>query len=273
MAPSDGPIVTAAGASQGAEVTAALEPTRGRRGRSRRFYSSLVVIVASVIVVIAVVVDVETHIAKPSPTPITASDGTVTRTLPWEPGLGDMGGPSQVYPTINVTSSFAKNGSVGASMFNMSVLPWINNEGTDGYFEWFVVQVSGAVLTSVNPSTVSFGMNDFDSGTTDLTANVILAAGLNDINVSSLSEAYASQHSNTGFIGLGALSLQVAILNESTARATSSQHLFHFSAGLYLLAQVPPQNQSIGDTYDISATLGGMSEPVFCLLAVQMPPL
>jgi hypothetical protein len=231
------------------------------------------VIVAIIIVVIAVVVKVETQTPKPSPTPITASDGTVARTLPWQPGPADTGGPSQVYPTIDVTSSFTKNGSVGASVFNMSVLPWINNEGSDGYFEWFVVQVSGAVLTSVSPSTVTFGMNDFESGSANLTANIIPGTGLNYTNVSSLSSAYASQHSASGFTGRGALSLHVAILNESTARSTSSQQLFRFSAGLILVATVPPQNQTIGDIYDISATLGGMSEPVFCLLTVQMPAL
>ncbi|HEY1198802.1 MAG TPA: hypothetical protein VGG32_08770 [Thermoplasmata archaeon] len=231
------------------------------------------VIAVIIVVLLAVVIDVETQRASPSPTPITASDGTVSRMLPWESALGINGGPSYVYQTINVTSSFVKNGTVGTSTFDMSVATWVNNEGSDGYLETFQIQVTGAISASVSPSSVDSAMNDLDSRTTNLTAGVSPVAGLNDTNVSSPYAAYASQWSNTWFHGLGKLSLQVDIVNESQAQESPTLDLFRFAVGLQLMVELSPQNQTVGNTYNISATLEGMSEPVYCLLEVQMPAL
>jgi hypothetical protein len=177
-----------------------------------------------------------------------------------------------VYPTINVTSSFVKNGTADTSTFNMSVATWVNNHGSDGYVEWFQLQVTAAVSTSVSPSSVDLGMNDLESPTPILTAGVAPVPG-NDTNVSSPNAAYASQRGTTWFNGMGKLSLQVGIVNESRAQESSAVHLFRFSVGIQLEVEVSSQQQTAGDIYNISATLEGMSEPVVCLLVVTMPVL
>jgi hypothetical protein len=69
------------------------------------------------------------------------------------------------------------------------------------------------------------------------------------------------------------LSLQVDIVNESQAQESPTLDLFRFAVGLQLMVELSPQNQTVGNTYNISATLEGMSEPVYCLLEVQMPAL